>query len=82
MRQLLENILSNTLLVRPNYAVAVELLAALALCALVILLTPVLTATTLIVSSLLFLAAFGIGSYGLFQTQRLLVDRASRCSRG
>jgi adenylate cyclase len=72
--QLLENILSNTLLVRPNYAVAVELLAALALCLLVILLTPILTATTLIVSSLLFLAAFGIGSYGLFQTQRLLVD--------
>ncbi len=72
--QLLENILSNTLLVRPNYAVAVELVAAFALCLLVILLTPVLTATTLIVASLLFLAAFGIGSYGLFQTQRLLVD--------
>lgn len=40
--QLLENILSDTLLVRPNYAVAVELVAALGLCLLVILLTPVL----------------------------------------
>jgi adenylate cyclase len=72
--QLLENILSDTLLVRPNYAVAVELVSALALCLLVILLTPVLSATTLIVSSLVFLAAYGIGSYALFQSQRLLVD--------
>jgi adenylate cyclase len=72
--QLLENILSDTLLVRPNYAVAVELVTALALCLLVILLTPVLSATTLIFSSLLLLAAYGIGSYALFQSQRLLVD--------
>jgi adenylate cyclase len=72
--QLLENILSDSLLVRPNYAVAVELVAALGLCLLVILLTPVLSATTLIVSSLLFLATYGIGSYALFLNQRLLVD--------
>jgi len=72
--QLLENLLSDPLLVRPNYAVAVELVAALAIGLLVILLTPVLSATTLIVSSLLFLAAYGFGSYALFQNQRLLVD--------
>jgi adenylate cyclase len=72
--QLLENILSDTLLVRPNYAVAVELFAALALGLLVILLTPVLSATTLIVSSLVFLGACGLGSYALFQSQRILVD--------
>jgi adenylate cyclase len=72
--QLLENILSDTLLVRPNYAVAVELLSALALCLLVILLTPVLSASVLIVASLLFLATFGLGSYALFQGQRILLD--------
>jgi adenylate cyclase len=72
--QLLENILSDTLLVRPNYAIAVELLSALALCLLVILLTPILSATTLIASSLLFLASYGTGSYALFQNQRLLLD--------
>jgi adenylate cyclase len=72
--QLLENILSDTLLVRPNYAVAVELVAALILCLLVILLTPILSATTLIVCSLLFLSTYGIGSYALFLNQRLLVD--------
>ena len=72
--QLLENILSDTLLVRPNYAVAVELAFALAICLLVILLTPILSATVLIVSSLIFLSTFGLGSYSLFLNQRLLVD--------
>jgi adenylate cyclase len=72
--QLLENMLSDTLLVRPNYAVAVELVAALALCLLVILLTPVLSASALIVSSLLFLLVCGLGSYALFQNARVLVD--------
>ena len=72
--QLLENLLSDTLLVRPNYAVAVELVAAAALGLLVILLTPVLSASSLILSSLIFLGAFGLGSYALFQNFRLLVD--------
>jgi adenylate cyclase len=72
--QLLENILSGTLLVRPNYAVAVELFSALALCLLVILLTPILSAATLIASSLMFLATYGAGSYALFQRHLLLLD--------
>ncbi len=72
--QLVENILSDTLLVRPNYAVAVELASALALCLLVILLTPVLSAAVLIAASLIFLATFGLGSYSLFQNHRILLD--------
>jgi adenylate cyclase len=72
--QLVENILSDTLLVRPNYAVAVELASAFALCLLVILLTPVLSAAVLIAASLIFLATFGLGSYSLFQNHRILLD--------
>lgn len=72
--QLLENILSDTLLVRPNYAIAVELVSAVVLCLLVILLTPVMSAAVLIGASLVLLASVGIGSYALFHSHRLLLD--------
>jgi adenylate cyclase len=72
--QLLENILSDTLLVRPNYAVAVEIVVALVLCLLVIALTPALSASVLIGASLLCLAALAARSYALFQGQRILLD--------
>jgi adenylate cyclase len=80
--QLLENILSDTLLVRPNYAVAVELLSALALCLLVILLTPILSATVLIASSLLFLVAYGAGPTRSSRATGCCSTRAFRCWRG
>jgi adenylate cyclase len=72
--QLLENILSDTLLVRPNYAIAVELVGALVLCLLVIVLTPALSAAVLIGASVVLLGAVGLGSYALFQGQRILLD--------
>ena len=72
--QLLENILSDSLLKRPNYAIAIELVAAFAMCLLLIILTPIMNATFLIVSALMFLSSFGWASYILFTTKRMLID--------
>ena len=72
--QLLENILSDTLLKRPNYAVAVELVAAFVMCVLLIILTPIMNATILIISTLMFLTTFGWSSFILFTSKRMLID--------
>lgn len=72
--QVLENILAQTLLVRPNYTIAVELLATLVLCALVIIFAPGLSARALIGTSLLLLGGYVGFSYYLFYTQRILLD--------
>ncbi|WP_163846116.1 CHASE2 domain-containing protein [Pseudooceanicola aestuarii] len=72
--QLLENVLQKTLLVRPNYAVAVEIVMLLALGAIVIGLTPLLQARWLIALTLLLVAGYGGVSFWQFQSQRLLLD--------
>ncbi|MEM8656015.1 MAG: adenylate/guanylate cyclase domain-containing protein [Pseudomonadota bacterium] len=72
--QLLENILSNTLLIRPNYAIAVELVVAFVMCLLIVILTPIMNATILIVSALLFLTSYGLASFVMFQNYRILID--------
>ncbi|WP_300034478.1 CHASE2 domain-containing protein [uncultured Roseobacter sp.] len=72
--QVLENIMAKTLLNRPNYAIAVELVLTLVLCSLVIIFAPSLTARLLISSSMVLLAGYVAWSYYMFYEHRVLVD--------
>ncbi|XDA97065.1 adenylate/guanylate cyclase domain-containing protein [Sulfitobacter sp. LCG007] len=72
--QILENILSASALVRPNYTVAVELVTTFVLCMLVIVFAPRLSGRVLIASSGLLLLAYVGTSYYLFWTSRILLD--------
>jgi len=72
--QLLENILTDTLLNRPNYAVAVELVTVLVLSVLVIVLVPVLGARLIIALAVALLAGYSGVSYYLFHEMRILLD--------
>ena len=74
--QVLENILSKTLLVRPNYAVGVELVVIAALGLLVILLVPALGALLTIGGTLVLIGGYIGISYYYFDTERLLLDPA------
>ncbi|MFB9149375.1 CHASE2 domain-containing protein [Roseovarius ramblicola] len=72
--QLLENILTDTLLNRPNYAVAVELVTVLVLSGLAIVLVPVIGARLIIALAVVLLGGYSGLSYYLFQEMRLLID--------
>ncbi|MBW4710676.1 adenylate/guanylate cyclase domain-containing protein [Roseobacter sp. YSTF-M11] len=72
--QVLENIMAKTLLVRPNYTIAIELVTTFVLCALVIIFAPSLSARVLISSSLVLLAGYVGASYYLFVDKRVLLD--------
>ncbi|WP_263828740.1 CHASE2 domain-containing protein [Ruegeria aquimaris] len=72
--QLLENVLSGTLLRRDNIADGKELLITAAMTILVIALAPMLHAGVLIASTLLLVSAYGIYSYVMFLWQGQLVD--------
>jgi adenylate cyclase len=72
--QLLENILTDTLLNRPNYAVAVELVTVLVLSGLVIVLVPVIGAWLIIALAVVLLGGYAGLSYYLFHEMRLLID--------
>ncbi|MEO0991807.1 MAG: adenylate/guanylate cyclase domain-containing protein, partial [Pseudomonadota bacterium] len=72
--QVVENILTGSLLVRPNYAVAVELVTTAALGLLVIGLAPSLGAGWLIASSIGLLSTYAGGTYLAFSNGRLLID--------
>lgn len=72
--QLLENILTDTLLKRPNYAIAVELFTVAVLSLLVIILVPVLGAQLIIVFAAVILAGYVGGAYLLFAERRVLLD--------
>ncbi|WP_298971055.1 adenylate/guanylate cyclase domain-containing protein [uncultured Roseobacter sp.] len=72
--QVLENIMAKTLLLRPNYTIAIELVTTLVLCGLVILFAPRLSARLLISSSFVLLAGYVGTSYYLFYDKRILLD--------
>jgi len=72
--QLLENILTGTLLNRPNYAVAVELVTVLVLSGLVIVLVPVIGARLIIALAVVLLGGYAGLSYYLFHDMRILID--------
>lgn len=72
--QILENVLSNALLERPNYAIGVELSAVALLGLLAILLVPVMAARWVIVSTVILLSAYAVFTWFLFDANRMLVD--------
>lgn len=72
--QVLENIMAKTLLVRPNYTIAIELVTTFFLCAVVIIFAPLFGARALIFSSATLLTAFIGASYYLFYEHRILLD--------
>ncbi|WP_220084048.1 CHASE2 domain-containing protein [Roseovarius marisflavi] len=72
--QLLENILSKTLLKRPNYAVAVELVAALILSFFVVLIAPRSGAVLMIALTISLAVGWAGSSYYLFSTNQILID--------
>ncbi|WP_298836633.1 CHASE2 domain-containing protein [uncultured Roseobacter sp.] len=72
--QVLENIMAKTLLNRPNYAIAVELVLTFVLCTLVIIFAPSLSARLLISSSVVLLSGYVGWSYYMFYEFRVLVD--------
>ncbi len=72
--QLLENILSDTLLYRPNYAIAIELLTTFVLALIVIALAPVLPAWVMVIGSLVMLPGYGAFTYYMFEAKGQLID--------
>jgi adenylate cyclase len=72
--QLMENILTKQHLVRPNFAIAAELLAAVLVGLFIIIVVPLLPAIYTLVSGLLVNAGIVGGSYGLFTQKSLLID--------
>ncbi|MCV3273979.1 CHASE2 domain-containing protein [Roseobacter sinensis] len=72
--QVLENIMAQSLLIRPNYTIGVELVTTLVLCLLVIIFAPSISARALIASSLLLMGGYVALSYALFYNQRILLD--------
>jgi adenylate cyclase len=72
--QLLENILGNTLLFRPNYAIGLELAFIASMSLLVIALAPFLSASLLLVATGALIAATFGGSYYLFSNSLQLID--------
>ncbi len=72
--QLLENVLTDSLLYRPNYAIAIELVATFVLGLLVIILAPAMSARWLVSGSVVLLVGFAGFSYYQFSASRQLVD--------
>jgi adenylate cyclase len=72
--QVLESILSNSMLSQPNYAIAVELGAALVLGAAIIVLAPILGPMLLLLFGATFVALLIGTSWYLFAEQKLLID--------
>lgn len=72
--QVIENILTKQMLVRPNYAIAVELLTILVVGLLAIIVVPFLSAAWAFVFAALVVLSYVGGSYWAFDTYRLLID--------
>ncbi len=72
--QLIESILSKTILVRPHYAVGVEVLLILFVGLAIILLVPMLGALPVVVTGAIAAAVLVAGSWYLFDQQRILID--------
>ena len=72
--QLLESALTDSLLSRPNYAIAVELLAAVIAGAALALAAPIARALTLFAAAFLIASAFLAGSWVAYSNYRMLFD--------
>jgi adenylate cyclase len=72
--QLLENVLSNSVLTYPNYAIGVELVTTVIFGLAIIALAPVLGATMMLALGAIVGAVLAAGSWYFFTEQRLLID--------
>ncbi|MEM8701727.1 MAG: adenylate/guanylate cyclase domain-containing protein [Pseudomonadota bacterium] len=72
--QILENILSQSFLTRPNYALGAELVATTVLSLLTLLLVPVLGAVPVLVFGFVLAASWAAGSWYFFANDQLLID--------
>ena len=72
--QVLENLMSGSLLYRPNYAIGIELVTTFVLGLLVIILAPVVSARFLVVGSVVLLVGYGAFSWYFFSVNRQLID--------
>ncbi|MEM1429323.1 MAG: adenylate/guanylate cyclase domain-containing protein [Pseudomonadota bacterium] len=72
--QVLENILSQSLLVRPNYAIGAELATLAILGLLVVVLVPAIAARWVIALAAGLVASWAALTWGLFETRRILLD--------
>jgi adenylate cyclase len=72
--QVIENILTNQMLVRPNYAIAVELLTILVVGLIAIAAVPFLSASWAALFAVMVVLSYIGSSYYAFSTYRLLID--------
>ncbi|WP_297582757.1 CHASE2 domain-containing protein [Roseibium sp.] len=72
--QILENILSQSFLTRPNYALGAELVVAAVLALLTIYLVPILGALPVFAFGFVLAASWAAGSWYLFASKNLLLD--------
>ncbi|MFK7836306.1 MAG: CHASE2 domain-containing protein [Sulfitobacter sp.] len=72
--QVLENILGKSMLVRPNYAIAVELVTILVLGLLMIILVPFLGAAFTLLATIVVMGGYITGSFYAFSSYRLMLD--------
>ncbi|WP_425093691.1 CHASE2 domain-containing protein [Tropicimonas sp. S265A] len=72
--QVLENILTNSMLLRPNHAIGAELALGTALGLVIILAAPLIPALWLVIGAVGVLATVGGASYAAFLRERLLLD--------
>jgi adenylate cyclase len=75
--QALENVLGNSTLVYPNYAVGAELLATVIVSLAIIVLGPILGATTMLALGAAVAAILMAGSWYFFVQHRILIDATS-----
>ncbi|MEL7299186.1 MAG: adenylate/guanylate cyclase domain-containing protein [Pseudomonadota bacterium] len=72
--QVLEGILLDAMLNRPNYAIAIELVVLACLGVLVVTLVPILAGRWVIIGGLLVLSAYGAFTWWLFEARATLLD--------
>jgi adenylate cyclase len=72
--QVLENVLTKSMLVYPNYAIGAELAAAVLFGLAIIAIGPILGATTMLALGLFLTAGLAGGSWYFFSEQRILID--------
>ena len=72
--QVLESILTRTLLKRPGYAIGAEVMATLLVGIAIVILAPILGAATVFILGLLMATILVGGSWYFFSTERLLLD--------
>ncbi len=72
--QLIESILTNTILIRPHYAIGVEVLLMFFVGLAIVILVPMLGALPVLITGAIMAAVLSAGSWYLFDQKRILID--------